>query len=119
MELWLPVLDERLATLFDHLSDDDLIVRDGGADGAVDARFESIADYYENRQRAKTSDPGSYRPIEPETLYLSAKEWREVVKDRPIHLTTPYHEPESAKVIDFGVDGPRDFTPERTQNANV
>ena len=34
MEHWLPLFEERLATLFDHLGDDDLIVRDAGADGA-------------------------------------------------------------------------------------
>ncbi|WP_294391699.1 transcription-repair coupling factor [uncultured Sphingomonas sp.] len=119
MEHWLPLLEERLATLFDHLSDDDLIVRDSGADGAAASRFESTTDYYENRKRAQTKDPGSYRPLEPSALYLTEREWQEAVRDRPIHLTTPFHEPESDRVIDFGVDGPRDFTPERTQNANV
>jgi len=119
MEHWLPLLEERLATLFDHLSPDDLIVRDSGADGAAEARFEAVADYYENRKRAQSSDLGSYRPIEPDTLYLKREEWDAAIADRPIHLTTPYHEPESTRVIDFGVDGPRDFTPERTQNANV
>lgn len=119
MEHWLPLIEERLSTLFDHLSPDDLIVRDSGADGAAEARFEAITDYYDNRVRARASDPGSYRPLEPETLYFKKEEWAEAIADRPIHLTTPYHEPESTRVIDFGVDGPRDFTPERTQNANV
>src|SRR3546814_9296824 len=35
------------------------------------------------------------------------------------HLTTPFHEPESEQVVDFGVDNARDFAPERAQNANV
>src|SRR3546814_15537367 len=39
--------------------------------------------------------------------------------DRPIHLATGFHEPESAKVIECGVDAPRDFTPERTAQTNV
>src|SRR5690606_15932276 len=34
-------------------------------------------------------------------------------------LTTPFHEPESASVVEFGVEGPRDFAPERAQSANV
>jgi len=34
-------------------------------------------------------------------------------------LTTPFHEPESASVVDFGVDGPRDFAPERAQGTNI
>ncbi len=119
MEHWLPLLEERLSTLFDHLSDDDLIVRDSGVDGAAEARFEAITDYYENRKAVRSGDPGSYRPLEPTALYLARAQWEQAIADRPIHLTTPFHEPESAQVVDFGVDGPRDFTPERTQNANV
>jgi transcription-repair coupling factor (superfamily II helicase) len=83
------------------------------------ARFEAIADYYENRMRAQSSDPGSYRPLGQDALYLKRKEWDEAVADRPIHLTTAFHEPDSARVIDFGVDAARDFAPERTQNVNV
>ena len=119
MEHWLPLIEEKLATLFDHLSADDLVVRDAGADGAIDARFEAIGDYHENRVRARTSDPGGYRPLDPKQLYLTRSEWDELVADRPIHLTTPFHEPESARVVDFAVDGPRDFAPERAANANV
>ncbi|WP_380875496.1 transcription-repair-coupling factor [Sphingomonas sp. DBB INV C78] len=119
MEHWLPYLEDRLATLFDHLRDDDIIVRDAGDEGAADARFEAIADYHANRVRAQTSDPGSYRPIEPKALYLPTDEWHAVVADRPIHVITPFHEPQSTTVLDFGVDGPRDFAPERTQNLNV
>ncbi len=119
LDHWLPLLEEKLVTLFDHLSDDDLIVRDAGDAGALDARFEAVADYYENRKRAQSADPGSYRPLEPETLYLSRDEWDGIVADRPLHLVTPYHEPDSAAVIDFEVDGARDFAPERQANANV
>jgi transcription-repair coupling factor (superfamily II helicase) len=116
---WLPLFEERLATLFDHLADDDLVVRDTHDAGAADARFEAIADYYQNRKRAQSSDPGSYRPLEPDALYLSRDEWEALIGARPLHLSTPFHEPESATVIDFGVDLARDFAPERTQNLNV
>ncbi len=116
---WLPLFEERLDTLFEHLGDDDLVVRDAHDSGAADARFEAIADYYENRKRAQSSDPGSYRPLEPETLYLSSDEWERLIAERPLHLATPFHEPESATVVDLEVDPARDFAPERTQNVNV
>ncbi|MFL6846691.1 MAG: transcription-repair coupling factor [Allosphingosinicella sp.] len=119
LDHWLPLFEERLETLFDHLADDDIVVRDNHDAGAADARFEAIADYYENRKRAQSSDPGSYRPLEPETLYLSRAEWDDLIADRPLHLATPFHEPESATVIDFEVDGARDFAPERSQGGNV
>jgi transcription-repair coupling factor (superfamily II helicase) len=116
---WLPLFEERLETLFDHLAPDDIVVRDAHDAGAADARFEAVADYYENRKRAQSADPGSYRPLEPESLYLSRDEWQRLIATRPLHLATPFHEPESAAVIDFDVDAARDFAPERSQNVNV
>ncbi|HEY7958953.1 MAG TPA: DEAD/DEAH box helicase, partial [Sphingomicrobium sp.] len=38
---------------------------------------------------------------------------------RPVHLTSPFPEPDSSRVIDFGVQPARDFAPERAQQANV
>jgi len=52
-------------------------------------------------------------------LYLDAKEWAAGLEAAHAHLTTPFHEPESASVLDFGVDGARDFAPERSGGANV
>ncbi|HEY4070998.1 MAG TPA: transcription-repair coupling factor, partial [Sphingomicrobium sp.] len=119
MEHWLPLLEERLETLFDHLDENDLVIRDAAADQAVGGRREAIDDYYQNRVRAMEGEPGSYRPLEPHALYLSKKEWEGFEADRPIHLASPFHEPESERIIDFGVDAARDFAPERAQQANV
>jgi transcription-repair coupling factor (superfamily II helicase) len=119
MEHWLPLLEDKLATLFDHLGDDAVVVRDFGSSAAADQRFEAIDDYYANRQRAMTAQPGSYRPIEPLRLYMSADEWREAIEAQPVHLATPFAAPDSEKSLDFAVESARDFAPERAQNANV
>ncbi|MCF2514122.1 transcription-repair coupling factor [Sphingomonas sp. G124] len=119
MEHWLPLFEEKLSTLFDHLGEHDVILRDSNTDGALEARHEAIEDYFSNRERAMVTEPGSYRPLAPSTLYLGSKEWRSVIEGRPIHATTPFSQPGSDKVIDFGVDGPRDFAAERAQGANV
>src|SRR5215212_6010979 len=119
MEHWLPLIEERLETLFDHLDENDLVIRDSGADKALEARREAIGDYYQNRIRAMEAEPGSYRPLEPSALYLAKSEWDETVAGRPIHLASPFPEPESERIIDFGVEGARDFAPERAQQANV
>ncbi len=119
MEHWLPLLEERLETLFDHLGEDDLVIRDSGADKALEARREAISDYYQNRVRAMEAEPGSYRPLEPGALYLAKGEWDRFVAGRPIHLTSPFPEPESERVIDFGVEPARDFAPERAQQVNI
>src|SRR3954454_13848569 len=52
-------------------------------------------------------------------MYLTRDEWGALIAARPLHISTPFHEPESRTVIDFGVDAARDFAPERSQNANV
>jgi transcription-repair coupling factor (superfamily II helicase) len=119
MEHWLPLFEDKLATLFDHLPDDTVIVRDTTTIAAGEQRFEAIADYHANRIRAQSSDPGSYRPLPQKTLYMDPAEWDALVEARAIHLATPFHEPESVRVLDFAVDGPRDFAPERAANTNV
>ncbi len=119
MDHWLPLFEEKLSTLFDHLGTDDIIVRDAGSPGAADGRFEGITDYHANRVRAASSDPGSYRPLPADALYLSRAQWDSLLVERTAHLVTPFHEPESKSVIDFGIDGPRDFGAERSRSENV
>ncbi len=119
MEHWLPLFEERLAPVLEHMGETALVIRDAGVTGAAQTRFESIADYYQNRAAAKVSDPGSYRPLEPDTLYPSRAEWDKEIIGRPMHVTSPFHEPESATVLDFGAEAARDFAPERAQNANI
>jgi transcription-repair coupling factor (superfamily II helicase) len=119
MEHWLPLLEERLETFFDHLGENDLIIRDAAADQALEARREAIEDYYQNRVRANEGEPGSYRPLGPDALYFWKQEWEAAEADRPIHLASPFPEPESDRVIDFGVAAARDFAPERAQQANI
>jgi transcription-repair coupling factor (superfamily II helicase) len=119
MEHWLPLLEERLDTLFDHLGENDIVFRDAAADQAVGARREAIDDYYQNRVRAMEGEPGSYRPLEPHALYFSKKEWQTIEAERPVHLASPFPEPESERTIDFAVEAARDFAPERAQQANV
>jgi transcription-repair coupling factor (superfamily II helicase) len=118
MEHWLPLFEDRLATLFDHL-EGTAIVRDAGTQAAGEQRFEAIADYFDNRTRAMSGEVGSYRPLPPEMLYLGADDWSAMVAALPAHLTSPFHQPDSDTIIDLAVDGPRDFAPERAQNANV
>ena len=119
MEHWLPLFEDKLATLFGHLGESDLILRDAAADKALEARHEAIGDYYQNRVRAMEAEPGNYRPLEPDTLYLMQEEWGQAVEVRPIHLASPFPEPESDRIVGFGVEPARDFAPERAQQANV
>ena len=118
MEHWLPLFEERLATLFDHLGDDDVLVRDAGADGAATGRFDAVADYHDNRARAMSSDPGSYRPLPPNALYYAPEEWARAIGDGTIHLASPF-DADGRQVVAMGAQPARDFAPERAAGENV
>jgi transcription-repair coupling factor (superfamily II helicase) len=119
MEHWLPLFEERLSTLFDHLTADDLILIDNGAMGATDERLKDIAEYYDTRSNTSGKAPGSYRPLEPSALYLSGEDFDARIAGWPIHRTDIFAQPESAKVIDFGFSSARDFAPERARGDNI
>ncbi len=120
MENWLPLFEPGLATLFDYFGDDDVFVRDFGAEKAAEQRFEAIADYYDNRKAALATSKGSYRPLAPDTLYLTPEQWRAKLAAHRVHLASPFHLPdEAARAVDFGAEPARDFAPERAANENV
>jgi transcription-repair coupling factor (superfamily II helicase) len=119
MDHWLPLFEERMVNLFDHLDKDVLVLRDQATMAAGEARFEAIADYHANREKALTASPGSYRPLSPSQLYLSADELQAVLEDKNCHLVTPFAAPNSTSTIDFDVAAGRDFAPERARKDNV
>ncbi len=113
MEHWLPLFEDRLSTLFDHLGNDDILVIDNAALGAADERLTDIADYHRQRE------DGTYRPLPEDSLYLAKGELEAALAGFPIHRASIFSEPESATVIDFGFQSGRDFTPERARGDNV
>jgi transcription-repair coupling factor (superfamily II helicase) len=119
MEHWLPLFEERLETLFDHLAPEDTIVIDAAALAAGDERLNDIADYHRSRSETAGQAAGSYRPLASDALYLARDEFNAKLAAWPVHKCVIFAEPESAKVIDFGFSGARDFAPERARGDNV
>lgn len=119
MDHWLPLFEERLETLFEHLGDDLLVLRDSATVAAGEARREAIDDYYENRVKALSASPGSYRPLASEQLYLSTDELSGRLERHAAHLVTPFAAPDGETAIDFGITAARDFAPERARKDNV
>lgn len=119
MEHWLPLFEDKLATLFDHLSKDDLIIIDTSAIPAGDERLTDITDYHQSRQDAAGQKAGSYRPIAEDALYLTRAEYEGVLKAWPVHKTSIFSEPASDTVLDFAFTSARDFTPERARGDNI
>jgi len=119
MDHWLPLFEERLATLFDHIDAATPVLRGHRTEASAETRFAAIADYHANRVAAAQESAGSYRPLKPETLYLTTSEWAGAAAGRPIHVVTPFDVPPATSVIDLETFAARDFTPERAADLNV
>jgi transcription-repair coupling factor (superfamily II helicase) len=119
MEHWLPLFEDRLVTLFDHLGAGDIAVIDSAALGAAEERVTDVADYFAARSDTSGKAPGSYRPLQPEALYLTREEFDAQAAAWPIHRADIFAQPDSAKAVDFGFSSGRDFAPERARGDNV
>ena len=119
MEHWLPLFEEKLTTLFDHLGRNDLVVIDQASLAAAEERVKDVADYYDQRTAITGQAKGNYRPLKPDALYLTGDEFKAALADAPAHRATPFDEPESESVVDFGFRSGRDFAPERARGDNV
>ena len=119
MEHWLPLFEDKLATLFDHLGKDDLVVIDQAAFAAADERVKDVRDYFDQRTAITGQAKGNYRPLQPDALYMSADELKDALAAAPAHRATPFDEPESDGVVGFGFRSGRDFAPERARGDNV
>jgi transcription-repair coupling factor (superfamily II helicase) len=117
LEHWLPLLYDRLDTLFDYLPDATLVALDHLATEARDERLAMVADAYENRlQAARGKNASAYRALPPEALYLPADEWDARLAERPHRRFSPFQK-EGANVVDMGAKLGRSFAPERAQDS--
>ncbi len=119
MDHWLPLLEDKMVPLFDHFHNDDIIIRDKAGNAAAQQRFDAIEDYYQNRIRVETKEIGSYRPLEPEKLYLNSDELDNIYNSYPVHLSSNFDEPEGPNILSFDIKSGRDFAPERAQKTAV
>ena len=114
LEHWLPLFYGQMATLFDYLPAGGLIGVDHQAAEARDERLAMIHDAYEARSQADRKS--SYRPLAPEALYLTAREWDREISDRPNRKFTPF-QPQGLDVVDMGAKLGRVFAAERAQDS--
>lgn len=77
MEHWLPLFHDNLATVFELVPDDAVIVLDHALDDAAQSRAEAIADHFMGRAEilSDKADEQRYRPLQPDALYLTPDEW--------------------------------------------
>ncbi len=117
MEHWLPLFHEKLSTLFDYL-DDPVISLDYEGDLSATARQEQIAEFHDARREAldkkETFGAAPYKPIRPETLYVTAGEWAETIANHTTLAFSPFESPDS-NAVSFGGRRGRSFAAERGQ----
>ncbi|HKQ11708.1 MAG TPA: hypothetical protein VJS85_11000, partial [Rhizomicrobium sp.] len=134
MEHWLPLFYERLDTLFDYLPRC-LVMLGHQAEKAKAARQDLIQDYYETREQFRhakdekhrsvgesRSDQSGvkgppYKPLKPETLYLTDADWKAALAKQIVRELSPFQAPESTNSVDAGGRQGRDFAPERQKNS--
>ncbi|WP_068090995.1 transcription-repair coupling factor [Novosphingobium rosa] len=120
MEHWLPLLEDRLVTLFDHLGEADLLVVEAGAQGAIEERLADVTDYHHSRADPEIQKKsGAYRPLPADALYLTQDEIARSLQGWPAHTAQPFPQPDSAATVDFAFSGARDFAPERARGDNA
>lgn len=121
MENWLPFFyEEPLPSLFDYLPAAHVVL-DRSVDDALLAKEDGIMDYYLARQEAlgikSASEVDTYRPVKPELMFLSAREFSAKVKARRALRFTSMSFPGGEGVINAGVIPGRSFSHARNVNA--
>ncbi|MDG2522235.1 transcription-repair coupling factor [Caulobacter segnis] len=117
LEHWLPLLYEKMETIFDYLPPHTLIGVDHLATEARDERLAMIEDAYD--ARAAADRKSAYRPLEPRALYMDAAEWEQRISHRANRRFTPFLT-EGEQVVDMGAKLGRTFAAERqTDSGNL
>ena len=115
MEHWLGLFHDRLETLFDYLPGA-TVVEDDQLSAARAARWDAVADAYDNRReamRSKDRMSSVYKPAPPATLYMDDAAWAAAVAGHRVMRLHPLAQPSGPGVIDAGGRIGRNFSPER------
>jgi transcription-repair coupling factor (superfamily II helicase) len=121
MEHWLPLMQERMETLFDY-APEAMLSLDPQGDEAFDARFAQIADFYQARLDLQATEARSnaavYRPLPPDRLYLTQDELADRLAGRSTLRLSPFGAVEGDPLsIDGGGKRGRDFSDIRATQA--
>jgi transcription-repair coupling factor (superfamily II helicase) len=117
MEHWLPLLHERMETIFDYVPGSPVVLEPQD-ENAAHERIEQIKDYYNARVEAQ-NQPGSgaiYRPLPPDRLYLTEPEWQKRLEAVAVARLSPFAAPEQrGPMVDIGAKQGRNFAAERNE----
>ncbi len=117
MEHWLGFFHDRLETVFDYLPEASVML-DDHSDAVRAARWDTIADQYDNRVEAmktKSRVDTVYKPAAPDLLYLDDAGWNAALTGRRVVQLSPLQQPLGPGVVDAGGRAGRSFSLERQQ----
>ena len=120
MEHWLPLFEESLATLFDHLGENDVWLRDAGHRRRDRRALRFDRRLFRQSHQGDGRPAGQLSPAARPRRSISSGASGTRRRRRCRSISPPRSASRQAsKVIDFAVEAPRDFAPERAQNVNV
>lgn len=106
IEHWLPLFHDHMESVLDWMPEDTPIFLDSQADDAITARIETVQDHFNarreeeairgKRRRTDEDGPPPYKPIAPNLLYYTEKEWSERVSLSQVLTFSPYPLPDIA-----------------------
>ncbi len=120
-EHWLPLFHDHLVPVTAYFKDL-MVVADQACAEAATVRIDQVEDHYRARENALevALDEGApYKPLPPETLYLTLDEVSQLLGG--LTQISPFQSPDSAAraVVDLGGRPGRTFAPERASGENV
>jgi transcription-repair coupling factor (superfamily II helicase) len=101
MEHFAPLFCARMETIFDYLPQASISL-DHQAEEAAAARFEMVADHYSARLAPPRAGDLPYRPLKPESLYLTADQFADILAAHPSFQFSPFGKPEGGQGIEAG-----------------
>ncbi|WP_127108592.1 transcription-repair coupling factor [Pararhodobacter zhoushanensis] len=119
MEHWLGFFQPDLETVFDYLPGASVML-DDQTDAARAARWETIADQYDNRREAlavKARVDTVYKPAAPQLLYLDDAAWDGALAPLRVVQLSPLPQPPGPGVLDAQGRAGRSFSLERQQES--
>ncbi|APG62757.1 transcription-repair coupling factor [Sphingorhabdus lutea] len=119
MEHWLPLFEDKMVSIFDHLNENDMVVSETANAQIMVERHATIADYYDNRKKLQTDKSNSYRPISPEMLYLDEREISSIFQKWPVHIIDQFDRPDQDNIINLSIKSAHDFAPDRANKNNI
>lgn len=111
MEHWLPLFHDSMETLLDHVRPAAVLVEHDFSD-QVDERWELIGEYAAARRAGTRPSAGTptYKPLDPERLYLPPEELRARIGTCPSGVLIPFGGP--PETVDAGGRAGRNFAGE-------